>query len=125
MWSSLLLTIMIIPLSYYLTTSYGILGPAIANLFSFTIYNGVRYFFLLKKFNMQPFTIKTLELLIIATLSYAIAYFATRNLIGITAILSSLGIFCTLYISLFYWRMNVGLDFEFWNLLSFSKVLNS
>jgi O-antigen/teichoic acid export membrane protein len=109
MWSSLLLTIMIIPLSYYLTTSYGILGPAIANLFSFTIYNGVRYFFLLKKFNMQPFTIKTLELLIIATLSYAIAYFATRNLIGITAILSSLGIFCTLYISLFYWR-NISPD---------------
>lgn len=109
LWTSLLLTMMIIPLSYYLTTKYGIMGPAVANLFSFTIYNGIRYTFLLKKFNMQPFTMKTLELLIIATLSYAIAYFATRNLEGIIAILSSLGIFCTLYISLFYWR-NISPD---------------
>ena len=109
LWTSLLLTLMIIPLSYYLTTTYGIMGPAIANLFSFTIYNSIRYGFLLKKFNMQPFSMKTLELLIIATLSYAIAYFATRNLEGIVAILGSLGIFCTLYISLFYWR-NISPD---------------
>jgi len=109
LWTSLLLTLMIIPLSYYLTTKYGIMGPAIANLFSFTIYNSIRYFFLLKKFNMQPFSIKTLELLIIATLSYAIAYFATRNLEGIVAILGSLGIFGTLYIGLFYWR-NISPD---------------
>jgi len=109
LWTSLLLTMMIIPLSYYLTTKYGIMGPAIANLFSFTIYNSIRYGFLLKKFNMQPFSMKTLELLIIATLSYAIAYFATRNLEGIVAILGSLGIFCSLYISLFYWR-NISPD---------------
>ncbi|MCX6293657.1 MAG: lipopolysaccharide biosynthesis protein [Sphingobacteriales bacterium] len=109
LWTSLLLTLMIIPLSYYLTTKYGIMGPAIANLFSFTIYNSIRYGFLLKKFNMQPFSMKTLELLIIATLSYAIAYFSTRNLDGIVAIISSLGIFCTLYISLFYWR-NISPD---------------
>jgi O-antigen/teichoic acid export membrane protein len=109
LWTSLLLTLMIIPLSYYLTTRYGIMGPAIANLFSFTIYNSIRYVFLLKKFNMQPFSMKTLELLIIATLSYAIAYFATRNLEGIVAILGSLGIFGTLYIGLFYWR-NISPD---------------
>jgi len=109
LWTSLLLTLMIIPLSYFLTTKYGIMGPAIANLFSFTIYNSIRYFFLLKKFNMQPFSMKTLELLIIATLSYAIAYFATRNLDGIVAILGSLGIFGTLYIGLFYWR-NISPD---------------
>jgi len=52
---------------------------------------------------------KTLELLIIATLSYAIAYFATKNLEGIVAILGSLGIFGTLYIGLFYWR-NISPD---------------
>jgi O-antigen/teichoic acid export membrane protein len=109
LWSSLLLTIMIIPLSYFLTNQYGILGPAIANLFSFTIYNSVRYVFLLKKFNMQPFTIKTLELLFIATVSYSIAYFATKNLEGFVAILGSLAIFSTLYISLFYWR-NISPD---------------
>jgi O-antigen/teichoic acid export membrane protein len=109
LWTSLLLTLMIIPLSYFLTTKYGIMGPAIANLFSFTIYNSIRYGFLLKKFNMQPFSMKTLELLIIATLSYAIAYFATKNLEGIVAILGSLGIFGTLYIGLFYWR-NISPD---------------
>jgi O-antigen/teichoic acid export membrane protein len=70
LWTSLLLTLMIIPLSYTLTNKYGLIGPAYANLVSFSVYNFIRYYFLWKKFNLQPFTFKTLELLIMATATY-------------------------------------------------------
>ena len=74
LWTSLLLTVLIIPLSYALTTKYGLIGPAIANLVSFTIYNFVRSWFLWKKFvniggdsqrgnseNKQPYLYQTLR----------------------------------------------------------------
>ena len=70
LWTSLLLTLMIIPLSYTLTNKYGLIGPAYANLVSFSVYNFIRYYFLWKKFNLQPFTFKTLELLFMATATY-------------------------------------------------------
>lgn len=70
LWTSLLLTLMIIPLSYTLTSKYGLIGPAYANLISFSVYNAVRYYFLWKKFGLQPFSWKTLELLIMAISIY-------------------------------------------------------
>ena len=109
LWTSLLLTLMIIPLSYSLTVKYGILGPAIANLVSFSVYNFVRFYFLLKKFKMQPFSIKTVELLVIAIGTYFLVYYTTMNLKGLTAILSSLVLFSSIFISLFYWR-NISPD---------------
>lgn len=54
--SGLLLLGLALPLNYFLTRQYGIIGPAVSNLIAFAIYNIVRYFFLLRKFNMQPFT---------------------------------------------------------------------
>ena len=89
MWTSLLLTAMIIPLSFYLTNTYGIYGPAFANLISFSVYNSIRYFFLLKKFQMQPFTTKTLEIIVIACISYAIPYLFFQEKQGITVIILS------------------------------------
>ena len=75
LWTSILLTALIIPLSYFLTVKYGLIGPALANLVSFSVYNGVRYFFLFKKFNMQPFSRKTAEIFLIAGVSYLACYF--------------------------------------------------
>ncbi|MEI9959251.1 MAG: hypothetical protein WDM90_23725 [Ferruginibacter sp.] len=56
LWTSILLTVLIIPLSYILTVKHGVMGPAIANIISFSIYNTIRYIFLWKKFQMQPFS---------------------------------------------------------------------
>ena len=75
LWTSILLTALIIPLSYFLTDKYGVIGPAIANLASFTIYNTIRYIFLLKKFNMQPFSSKTVELIFISLIAGGIVYY--------------------------------------------------
>lgn len=79
LWTSLLLTSIIIPLSYFLTIKFGILGPALANLISFSIYNAVRIRFLWKKFNMQPFNVKSLEVILITVLCYFVVYFTIGN----------------------------------------------
>ncbi len=87
LWTNLLLTLLIIPLSYILTVRYGLIGPAIANLVSFIVYNSIRYGFLLRKFNMQPFSNKTLEVLLIGLISFLISYFLFLGQAGILSII--------------------------------------
>ena len=104
LWTSLLLTIMIIPLSYYLTTTMGIIGPAISNLISFSCYNLIRIFFLWKKFGMQPFSNKTIELLGIACIAYWLAIFIAPSSPSIFGIILRLSLFSLLFLPVFYWR---------------------
>jgi O-antigen/teichoic acid export membrane protein len=111
LWTSLLLTALIIPLSYTLTTSYGIIGPAIANLVSFSIYNLIRIYFLWKKYKMQPFSFKTLELLLLAAGCYFITYFITISLTGLTAIVISTCLYAIIFIPIMYVR-NISPDLK-------------
>ena len=104
LWTSILLTALIIPLSYYLTVTYGILGPAIANLISFSFYNFVRFLFLWKKFNMQPFSIKTFEVIVIAILAYGLTYFCFRSLNGLAGLVCRPVLFSTIYLTGTYMR---------------------
>ena len=98
LWTSLLLTALIIPLSYTLTVKFGIMGPAIANLISFSIYNFVRYWFLYKKFNLQPFTQKTIEIIIISISAYYVAYISLHDIVGLFAIIARSVIFITIFL---------------------------
>ncbi|MDB5200739.1 MAG: polysaccharide biosynthesis protein [Ferruginibacter sp.] len=109
LWTSLLLTALIIPLSYFLTVRYGIFGPAIANLVSFTIYNAIRFWFLWKKFHMQPFSYKTLEILLISVGAYFVSYFCFKNLAGLTAIFCNLILFTSIFVTGMYTR-NISPD---------------
>ena len=104
LWTSLLLTALIIPLSYYLTVRYGIIGPAIANLVSFSVYNSIRIWFLWNKFGMQPFSTKTIEILIIATGAYLGTYLVVQYMQGLLYIITSLVLFTSLFGGLIYWR---------------------
>jgi len=45
-----------LPLNYYLIKNYGLEGLAFSNLVALTLYNSVRFGFLNKKFNLQPYT---------------------------------------------------------------------
>jgi O-antigen/teichoic acid export membrane protein len=104
LWTSLLLTALIIPLSYTLTVKYGIIGPAVANLVSFSVYNFVRFWFLWKRFNMQPFTSKTLEVMGIALFAYAVCFYAFQHLEGLFGLFIRSGLFMLLYIVGIYLR---------------------
>ncbi len=109
LWTSILLTALIIPLSYFLTVEYGLIGPAIANLVSFTIYNATRYFFLLDKFNMQPFSSKTIEVILIASVSYLAMHFLFANKEGLLFLIVRSALFCLLFIVAVYVR-NISPD---------------
>lgn len=111
LWTSLLLTVLIIPLSYILTTKYGLIGPAIANLVSFTIYNAIRFWFLWKKFGLQPFSYKTLEVIFVSLFLYMITYFILNNINGLPGLLLRTGVFIILFIIAIYFR-NISPDLK-------------
>jgi O-antigen/teichoic acid export membrane protein len=80
--TGLILLSLTLPLNFELTRYLGILGPAISTLFSLTVYNTIRYFYLLKKFKMQPFNLKTVFVLILALIIYLISNALFGSLLG-------------------------------------------
>jgi O-antigen/teichoic acid export membrane protein len=51
--------VLTIPLNYFLAKRMGLVGPAIADLITFFIYNGIRWLFLFVKYRLQPFDRKS------------------------------------------------------------------
>ncbi len=109
LWTSLLLTALIIPLSYYLTVQYGLMGPAIANLVSFSVYNFTRYWFLWKKFALQPFSSKTPEVIALAIAIYGLVYFSLHSLPGLAGLFARTTSFAALFGIAVYYR-NISPD---------------
>jgi O-antigen/teichoic acid export membrane protein len=62
--STLIYSVIGIPLNYLLIRNYGMIGAASATIIAMTLYNGLRFGFLYYKFNLQPFTYKNLILLL-------------------------------------------------------------
>lgn len=99
-FTGIVLLLLTLPLNYILTKYYfGVMGPAIANLIAFTIYNTIRYLFLIKKFNLQPFTIKTFYSLVLGVFSFYISYYTFMNLHGFTGMICRSSLFLLLFIS--------------------------
>jgi O-antigen/teichoic acid export membrane protein len=86
-----------LPLTYILAKSYGIIGPAIGSLVSITIYNIIRIIFLWKKFKLFPLTIHSLQTIVLAAACYGICYFAFSNMHGLAGILVRSIVFIFLY----------------------------
>ncbi|MCS3795215.1 lipopolysaccharide biosynthesis protein [Niastella sp. OAS944] len=95
--SGIVLLLLTIPLNYILTKNFQTTGTAVAGLISITIYNCIRYFFLWKKFNMQPFTIKSLYTLLLGAGCYFICYLLFRNFQGLGYIFLRSIVFITLF----------------------------
>lgn len=68
--TGLILLTLTLPMNYLLTQSNGIIGTAVSNLVAMGVYNLIRYIFLLKKFNMQPFTRQSLYTLLLGAAGY-------------------------------------------------------
>jgi O-antigen/teichoic acid export membrane protein len=95
--SGVILLLLTLPLNYFLTIKYEVVGPAIANLFAIIVYNSIRYFFLLKKFKLQPFTSHTLYSLLLAAVCYAICFLLFNTYQGFGWIILRSGVFILLY----------------------------
>ncbi|MDB5277005.1 MAG: lipopolysaccharide biosynthesis protein [Ferruginibacter sp.] len=97
-FTGIILLLVTLPLNYILTKYYfGIIGPAIANLFSFTLYNTIRYCFLQKKFNLQPFTKQTLYTILLGLGSFYICHLLFNSIHGFAGLFARSIAFIALY----------------------------
>ena len=97
--TGVILLAMALPLNYILAKEYGVIGPAISNLVAFTIYNVIRYIFLLKKFDMQPFTAKTVYTILLGLISYSICHMLFNQYTGLGWIVLRSTAFLAIYVS--------------------------
>jgi len=81
-FTGVILAVLTLPANYLLTKEFGAVGPAIADLITFSIYNFIRFLFLYRKFGMQPFTLKTVYTLLLALGGYLICYYLFRGYQG-------------------------------------------
>jgi len=80
--SGVILLVIMLPLTYFLAKKYDIMGPPIANLISFGIYNAIRITFLWRKFRLQPFSISSIYAILTAVLCFVVCYYLFRNMHG-------------------------------------------
>lgn len=97
-FTGMILLAMALPLNYYLTKNLGVIGPAISNLIAFTIYNGIRFVFLWKRYKMQPFTIRTLYVVLLGIGAWVICHFLFKDQQGLMWIVLRSGLFSILFI---------------------------
>jgi O-antigen/teichoic acid export membrane protein len=97
-FTGIILLALTLPLNYILTKQLGAVGPAISDLLAFSVYNGIRYLFLLKKFGMQPFTSKSLYTLLLGLGGFLLCHFLFRQYIGIQWIFLRSLVFITFYL---------------------------
>ncbi len=105
--TGLILLAITLPLNYFLTIKYGITGPAIANLISFTVYNAIRYSFLLRKFNMQPFDAKTALAVVVSGACFLAAYLPLKDNTGLHWMVIRSLIFCVPFaVAMIYFKLS-------------------
>ncbi|MEO6135699.1 MAG: oligosaccharide flippase family protein, partial [Ginsengibacter sp.] len=95
--SGMVLLALAIPLNYMLVKEFGIIGAGYSNLISFAVYNLIRLVFLKKKFNMHPFSYKTIYTVTAALVSYAICFYVFRSVHGFLGILAKSTLFAVLF----------------------------
>jgi O-antigen/teichoic acid export membrane protein len=71
-----------LPFNWQLTRLYGVIGPPLSSLVTFSIYNLIRYIFLLRKFKMQPFTNKSIYTILLAAATYYLCFWLFNNQSG-------------------------------------------
>jgi len=70
-YSTVIYTLVAIPLNFLLIKTWGIYGAAVANLLANFVKNGIRWWYLRHKFKLQPFGIKNVELIIVGSIVVA------------------------------------------------------
>jgi O-antigen/teichoic acid export membrane protein len=86
MMSGVVLLLLMLPLSYFLTKRFDIVGTGAANLISISIYNIIRTVFLWKKFKLFPLTIQSFYTVLLAAACYGICYFTFINIHGLAGL---------------------------------------
>lgn len=88
-----------LPMNYIFTKTFGVIGPAVSNLIAFSIYNAIRYVFLLKRYNMQPFNKETAYTVALGLVAYGVCQLLLGGQSGFLYIVLRSTLFLAIYIS--------------------------
>jgi O-antigen/teichoic acid export membrane protein len=80
--SGVVLLAVMLPLSYFFTKEFDIVGTGVAQLISISIYNIIRIIFLWRKFKLFPFTIHSLHTVLLAAVCFAACFFGLKEIHG-------------------------------------------
>jgi O-antigen/teichoic acid export membrane protein len=95
-----------IPLAYIFVHRYGFIGSAYAELISLTVYNYIRFEFIRRAYNMQPFTMKTVYSLLLGFGSYLAVHYGLGGIAGWGGIILRAGLFSgSMIAGIFYLRL--------------------
>jgi len=97
--TGVILLLLTLPLNYILAKRLGVIGPAIADLATFTVYNGIRYIFLYRKFGMQPFTFKSLFTVLLGLAGFFISQALFADIHGYVGMFARSVMFLIIYVS--------------------------
>jgi O-antigen/teichoic acid export membrane protein len=81
-FSGIVMLALRIPMAYFFVKRFGFIGSAYAELISLTVYNFIRFEFIRREYNMQPFTMKTVYALVLCLGSYLAVYYTTGHMAG-------------------------------------------
>lgn len=98
-----------LPLAYFLIKQMGIIGAAYSELISLIIYNSIRFLFLKNKFNLQPFTHKTWQAILIFIVTFFTCNYLGSLIVGWYGILLKTFLFTVQTIT-FVWILNITPD---------------
>ena len=85
--SGMILLAIRIPATWFLIVKFGLLGSAFADILAISIYNFIRFQFLRKKFNMQPFNYKNILAILLGVACYFIAFILCKNITGFVGLI--------------------------------------
>jgi O-antigen/teichoic acid export membrane protein len=97
-YSGLTLLLISIPLNIFMARWKGMEGVALANLITLTLYNTVRLIYIRSRFNMWPFTMKTVYALFLITGCYGITWLLLHTMPGFMGIFLRSVLFSSLFL---------------------------
>jgi O-antigen/teichoic acid export membrane protein len=74
-YTQLVLVVLMLFLNYFLIKKFGIMGSAYASLISFLIYNFLRFYYIKRLFNFQPFSIMNVYALLLGAVCFTAVWF--------------------------------------------------
>ncbi|WP_162915492.1 lipopolysaccharide biosynthesis protein [Paraflavitalea soli] len=109
-YAGVILLALSIPLNILMAKYVGIEGVAFATAGTLFVYNICRLVFIKRRFNLTPFTIKTLYALLLVTGSYLLTWFLWQHIHGLGGILLRSAMFSILFFAgIFYFQLTPDL----------------
>ncbi|WP_315824116.1 lipopolysaccharide biosynthesis protein [Paraflavitalea speifideaquila] len=110
LYAGVVLLALSIPLNIYMAAHVGMDGVALATAGTLFVYNSCRLVFIRYRFNLTPFTIKTLYALLLVAGSYLLTWFLLQNIHGLVGILARSAMFSALFFAgVFYFQLTPDL----------------